>query len=312
MPRLTFPALLCCAALSPALAAPAPTPAYDLSVAGWVSKRGTHLMVQVNPYGPLRHTSENLGGSAPFRNLARLLPLSAPNLNVICKVGSQTLTVRTDQEGHARCNLATSGAVKVSLENGEEVTPDIPTLPDAPITVISDLDDTVLITGVPQGRAFSTFLKATVSNRVAFPDIAPLYNSFAAKGWPIVYLSNSPLGLADFLREVLPARGLPTGPLVLRPLDWQTLRQKILHKTQALNELAADLPGPFLLIGDTGEQDPEVYTAFAKAHPGKVVGIALRDVAGITRRAAVNTLTASAGVPVVVSQDAADFASLVR
>ena len=292
-----------------ALAAPAPDPpAHDLSVAGWVSQRSVYLSVQVDDHDFWRHFS----GPAPLQNISRLLPQGSPGLSVTCSAGNQSVTVMTDQAGHARCELPYTGPLRVSLADGEAVTPVIPTTPDSPVTVISDLDDTVLVTGVPQGRALATFLKATVSNRVAFADIAPLYNSFAAKGWPIVYLSNSPLGLSDFLTQVLIARKMPAGPLILRPLDFKSLMHKTSHKTQSLIQLAADLPGQFLLIGDTGQQDPEVYTAFARAHPGKVLGIALRDVAGAKRRAAVNTLTASAGVPVVVSQDAADFASLAR
>ncbi len=199
----------------------------------------------------------------------------------------------------------------MSLESGESVTPDLPSLPDAPLTVISDLDDTVLLTGGPQGRALSTFLNATVGNRAAFADIAPLYNSFEKQGLPIVYLSNSPLGLSDFLRSVLRARGLPAGPLLLRPLDWRTLTASTSFKTRSLNELAADLPGQFLLIGDTDQKDPEVYTAFARTHPGRVLGIALRDVSGEPRRRAVSALSAAAGVPVVISADAAAFTSLL-
>lgn len=293
--------------LPAALAAPAHDLAHDLSVDGWASARGTHLSLQVDAYDSSRHA-----GTPLLQNLARLLPQGSAGVTVTCQAGGQTVTVQTDQGGHAHCDLAATGAVRVSLEGGEAMMPDIPALPDAPVTVISDLDDTVLMTGGPQGRALSTFLNATVSNRAAFPDIAPLYGGFAARGQPIVYLSNSPLGLSDFLRSVLAARGLPNGPLLLRPLDWKTLTVSTRHKTQALNELAADLPGQFLLIGDTDQKDPEVYTAFARAHPGRVKGIAIRDVSGEIRRREVRALTATAGVPVVISADAAAFASLLR
>ena len=290
-------------ALPAALAAPA----HDLSVDGWASARSTHLSLQVDAYDVLRRAGPPL-----LQNVARLLPQGSAGIRVTCQVSKQTMTVQTDQGGHARCDLAATGAVKVSLESGESVTPDIPTLPDAPVTVISDLDDTVLLTGGPQGRALSTFLNATLSNRAAFADIAPLYQAFAARGLSIAYLSNSPLGLSDFLRSVLSARGLPAGPLLLRPLDWKTLTASTRHKTQALNELAADLPGQFLLIGDTDQHDPEVYTAFARAHPGRVLGIAIRDVSGEPRRRNVQTLTATAGVPVVISPDAGAFSSLLH
>ncbi|WP_161881706.1 phosphatase domain-containing protein [Deinococcus alpinitundrae] len=290
-------------ALSSALA----VPAHDLSVGGWASVRATHLSIQVDAYDASRHAGPPL-----LQNIARLLPQVSAGVNVTCRVGTQAVTVQTDQSGHARCDLAATGAVTVNLASGEALTPDIPSLPDAPVVVVSDLDDTVLMTGGPQGRALATFLNATVSNRAAFPDIAPLYHDFAVRGLPIVYLSNSPLGLSEFLRSVLPARGLPSGPLLLRPLDWISLSASKSFKTQSLNALAADLPGQFVLIGDTDQKDPEVYAAFAGAHPGRVKGIAIRDVSGAVRRAEVLRVLANLGVPVVISPDASAFAALVR
>ncbi|TSA85846.1 DUF2183 domain-containing protein [Deinococcus detaillensis] len=300
-------ALLCLSVSALSLPVALAAPAHTLSVAGWASTRATHLSIQVDAYDAWRG-----GGPAVLQNIARLLPQGAAGIGVVCQVGEQSLNVITDQGGHARCELKATGAVKVSLASGEEVTPNIPSLSDAPVTVISDLDDTVLITGAGKRSSVSTFLGATVSNRAAFPDIAPLYNSFAARGYSLVYLSNSPLGLSDFLRSVLPARGLPEGPLLLRALDAQTLLHSTQHKTQSLNELAADLPGQFLLIGDTAQKDPEVYTAFAKSHPGKVLGIAIRDVSGPPRSQDVAALLYTAGVPVIIGADAAAFASLIR
>jgi len=292
-------------ALPSALAAPAP--AHDLSVDGWASARATHLSVQVDAHDAVR-----LAGPPLLQNIARLLPQGSAGVNVMCQVGAQAVTVQTDQSGHARCDLAATGAVTVRLESGEALTPDILNLPDAPLVVVSDLDDTVLMTGGPQGRALATFLNATVGNRAAFPDILPLYRDFAARGLPIVYLSNSPLGLSGFLRSVLAARGLPNGPLLLRPLDWKTLSAPKSFKTQSLNALAADLPGQFVLIGDTDQKDPEVYAAFAGAHPGRVKGIAIRDVSGAARRAEVGGMLANTGVPVIISPDASAFAPLLR
>jgi phosphatidate phosphatase APP1 len=303
-------ALLVLVAVSSALAAPA----HDLFVTGWVSGRSAQLSVEVDAYDPMRHTPETSSAAVTaLRNISRIAPQGSRGVRVRCQAGLQVQTVTTDHEGQARCTLSAplEGPLQISLDSGETLSPDLPPLPDSPVTVISDLDDTVLVTGVPQGRAFKTFLNATTLNRMTFPDIAPLYQKLTARGWPIVYLSNSPTGLADFLRTVLAARGLPAGPLLLRPLDLKALRSPQTHKRAALEALAADLPGQFLLIGDTGEKDPEIYAAFAKAHPDRVAGIALRDVAGAKRAAAVQLLTAGLGVRVVVSADAAAFESVL-
>ena len=102
--------------------------------------------------------------------------------------------------------------------------------------------------------------------------------------------------------------GCPAG-ILLHPLDPEALRDPQAHKRAALEALALDLPGPFLLIGDSGEKAPKIYAAFATAHPDRVTGIALRDVAGPKRAAGVLALTAKLGV--VISSDAGAFESAV-
>jgi len=53
------------------------------------------------------------------------------------------------------------------------------------------------------------------------------------------------------------------------------------YKTPVIEELLAALPGRrFVLIGDSGEQDPELYGAIARKHPGQVAAIFIRNVTG--------------------------------
>ncbi len=50
------------------------------------------------------------------------------------------------------------------------------------------------------------------------------------------------------------------------------------HKHACLTSLAADFPGiRWVLVGDDGQHDPEIYAAFARAHPDRVRAIALRE-----------------------------------
>ena len=103
----------------------------------------------------------------------------------------------------------------------------------------------------------------------------------AARG-PVVYLSNSPEGLAAPLRELLGKHGLPAGPLLLRDFPGVPGPR---HKRQALDALARQTGAAFTLIGDSGEHDPELYAAFVQAWPGRVERVLIRDVVGGERRA---------------------------
>jgi phosphatidate phosphatase APP1 len=99
----------------------------------------------------------------------------------------------------------------------------------------------------------------------------------------VVYLSNGPWNLAGPLTAFLERHHFPAGALLLT--DWGIsaggwFRSGRAHKRGALERLAADLPGvQWLLVGDDGEADPEVYADFARAHPGRVLAIALRTTA---------------------------------
>jgi phosphatidate phosphatase APP1 len=104
-----------------------------------------------------------------------------------------------------------------------------------------------------------------------------------------VYLSNGPWNLAGPITAFLERNGFPPGALDLTdwgisPQAW--FRNGQAHKRDSLERLAQDLPEvDWVLIGDDGEHDPEIYRGFARAHPEQVAAIALRTVAPIGTRA---------------------------
>lgn len=84
------------------------------------------------------------------------------------------------------------------------------------------------------------------------------------------------------------------------------------HKRSSLERLAQDFPSvPWVLVGDDGMQDPELYAAFARQQPDRVAAIALRRVSasrGSTPAEALET----AGVPVVSAPGGDDLLDLLR
>ncbi|HEY5799995.1 MAG TPA: App1 family protein, partial [Burkholderiaceae bacterium] len=93
---------------------------------------------------------------------------------------------------------------------------------------------------------------------------------------------SSPWHLYDPLREFLRVQGLPAGPLLLKELGLRQLfgpGRHSNHKLETIERIVATYPAmQFVLIGDSGEHDPEIYSEVVRRHPQAVRAIYIRDV----------------------------------
>lgn len=156
--------------------------------------------------------------------------------------------------------------------------------------VISDIDDTILHTGV------TSFLKWKVIQNSLFKHAhkrislegAPQFYRDLHKGKngneqnPIFYLSNSPWNLYQYLETFLQINDFPKGPILLRdfrtPFD-KTLKPEKPHKQKEIINILKTYPRlKFILIGDSGEHDPAIYTDIAAQFPERILAIYLRSV----------------------------------
>jgi len=160
---------------------------------------------------------------------------------------------------------------------------------DSGLSVISDIDDTVKVTNVADRRELlrNTFVREFT----AVEGMPEAFRRWAATGAAFHYVSASPWQLSACLCDFLAAAGLPSGSMHLKlfrlkdstPLGRLTNRKR--SKRRAVEQIMADFPGRrFVLVGDSGERDPEVYAAVARRRPEQVVGLFIRRVPG--RRAA--------------------------
>jgi len=188
--------------------------------------------------------------------------------------------------------------------------------------VISDLDDTVIQTGVTSlPNMIRTVLLNDASTRLPFDGVETFYGALGrgpaggAPLNPIFYVSNGPWNLYDLLEDFLALNDLPKGPIFLR--DWGPLTFKdrhSRHKLGTIRRLFADYPKlPFVLVGDSGEEDPEVYDRVAREHPGRVAAIYIRDIAqgrvrGAEVRAICESLHRDTGVEMVLASDSGSAA----
>jgi phosphatidate phosphatase APP1 len=128
---------------------------------------------------------------------------------------------------------------------------------------------------------------------------------------PIFYVSSSPWNLYDLLSDFLDIQGIPHGPLFLR--DWGIDRTKFfaessaVHKERQIERILETYPRTrFILIGDSGQEDPEIYRDVAKRHGDRVMAIYIRDVSSMMRDASVNAVAEEVrklGVDMVLVQD---------
>lgn len=156
----------------------------------------------------------------------------------------------------------------------------------AELGIISDVDDTVLQTHVSQKlKMVWVTLSGSAFTRMTFEGTTELYRALAAGASgsgknPVFYVSKSPWNLYDFLVDFLNHHDLPRGPLLLRDIG-SPAPGPVDHKTAAVHSLLETYPRlPFILIGDSGERDAEIYLETAQRFPGRVKAIYIRDLGG--------------------------------
>ncbi|AQG82661.1 App1 family protein [Spirosoma montaniterrae] len=239
-----------------------------------------------------------------------------PGVTVSVEAFGQTHTTVTDSEGYFEVTInppndllaAYPGRVWFPVRyalngimqpvTGEPVVKDGHLMVSPPFSqfgVISDIDDTVLVTGATSlvQTAKLTFL-GNAYTRLPFGGVAAFYRALQSGPIttlfnPIYYVSSSPWNLYDLLVDFFRIQGVPKGPLLLRDFG---LNRELLssgghhtHKLAMIRKVLDVNPQlAFVLIGDSGQQDPEIYTQVVKENPGRIRAIYIRDVTAKDRR----------------------------
>jgi hypothetical protein len=158
-------------------------------------------------------------------------------------------------------------------------------IPETGISVISDIDDTIKISHVTDTKQM--LRTAFLDEYRPVPGMSDLYRRWEAQGAAFHYLSASPWQLYPALSDFADASGFPRGVfhLAVYRLKDETVtdlfRSPYDKKQAALERLLGDFPRRrFVLVGDSGQADPEVYGDLACAHPGQVRAIYIRAVEG--------------------------------
>ena len=219
--------------------------------------------------------------------------LTAPCVRVrtTITVGDRRVAATTDRGGYIDHRIMGHGLapgwhrVTVQSAGSEPVECDVQIIgDDARYGLVSDIDDTVLTTWLPRPMiaAWNSFVRDE-SSRQSIPGMARFYQKYLAAhpGAPMIYLSTGAWNAYGFLARFLERHHYPRGSLLLTdwgPTNTGWFRSGMEHKRTNLLRLAADFPNvAWLLVGDDGQHDPEIYAEFARSHPDRVAAVAIRQ-----------------------------------
>ena len=185
--------------------------------------------------------------------------------------------------------------------------------------VISDIDDTVLQTDATHliQMARTVFL-GNARTRMPFKGVAAFYRALFHGGQaqginPLFYVSSSPWNIYDLLSDFFSLQDIPIGPILFLR-DWGISKEELLptqhrsHKLEAIRKVLDLYPHlPFLLIGDSGQEDPEIYAEVVRLYPRRILAIYIRNVSrDLKRPEAIHALAkevAEAGSTLILADD---------
>ena len=179
--------------------------------------------------------------------------------------------------------------------------------------VISDLDDTVVRSSATNLLKMAWIvLRNNAHTRLPFEGVSAFYEALRrgprGEGYnPIFYVSSSPWNIYDLLEDFIEVHRVPAGPLFLKDWSPTTLGKHHDHKLGIIRTLLGTYPDlPFVLIGDSGEEDPEIYHQAVVEHPGRIRAVYIRDVTSPERDEEVHAIAEKLrrqGVRMVLTED---------
>jgi phosphatidate phosphatase APP1 len=312
-------------------------PTVVVTYRGWYADGVAHLTCRAIEK-PLFAAGEAVGtGEVMKSNLRRFLVLSIPGVTVRATMGGTSGEFTSDEDGYLEITLPVGplgpgwhvldidpipGEVAVPHTTGRVFVPD----PTGSLAVISDIDDTILKTGLTQKwtvPAVRTILR-DVADRKPVPGMSAFYAGLARgtgvpQAVPFYYVSTGSWNLYDYLVAFLNLHRFPRGPLFLT--DWGPNSQRLMrdgreHKRTTMRALLEGNPTyQFVLVGDVGQGDPENYELMAREFPEQVRAIFLIYVGShlverteeVASRAA--RLREEEGIPIYYVEDAVEAAT---
>ena len=301
---------------------------------GWVRVLARTVL---SPTGPVDGVADahapQEGPARAVRGWRSLATAQVPGAVVEVHAGSHVHRVTSDRGGYVDTIVDADlepgwHTVELVVPTGSVSARVLVVSPDARTGLVSDIDDTVMVTTMPRPliAAWNTFvLDETARRPVA--GMADLYRDLLRQhpDAPVLYLSTGAWNVAPTLGRFLARHDYPAGPLLLTdwgPTNTGWFRSGRQHKLGSLERLMRELPHlRWVLVGDDGQHDPEIYDRVAHDHPDRVRAVAIRQLTPTEHTLAsgvpqplpdareAQRRTPETGVPVVRGEDGVALAS---
>ncbi|MEX0883178.1 MAG: phosphatase domain-containing protein [Cyclobacteriaceae bacterium] len=158
---------------------------------------------------------------------------------------------------------------------------------DYPLGIISDLDDTVIVShATTLGKKLWLSISKNAYTRRPFPGVSDFYRLITNDGeHPVFYVSSSDWNLFDLIQDFLIYRNIPKGPILLKDPHvnlgniWKSGGGNHDHKLEKISLIMSLFENmKFILIGDSGQHDPELYTEVIEKFPNRVKAVYIRRI----------------------------------
>ena len=220
-----------------------------------------------------------------FINVSRV----EPKATIV--IGDVRIPVVADRGGYVDARVINPGLtpgwhnLTIEGEGGASAIAPVQVVDDSvDFGIVSDIDDTILSTWLPRPMiaAWNSFV-LTEQARQAVPGMARFYQSLLKDhpGAPIIFVSTGAWNTYPMIQRFIARHGIPKGAMLLTdwgPTNTGWFRSGQDHKRRCLHELARDFPNiRWVLVGDDGQHDPEIYADFTALRPDHVKARAIRQ-----------------------------------
>ena len=256
----------------------------------WVRVLGRVVLAKPGYFSETRKTPAPKAIADGIRGWRNFISPPVNKATVTVEVDGEKHEVTADRGGVVDVVLPAAlapGWSSITLRSADGVESTAPVYvvdPATEVGVVSDIDDTIMVTALPRPMlaAWNTFVLDEHA-RTPTPGMAVMMDRLARENpvGPVFYLSTGAWNVAATLTRFISRNLYPAGPLLLT--DWgpttdRWFRSGQAHKRTQLARLAEEFPHiKWLLIGDNGQHDEEIYADFAQRHPDKVRAIAIRQ-----------------------------------
>lgn len=258
---------------------------------GFSNRETTHVIGHVlrRSTKPIEKVSRN-----PFKNALQMVrryqvkPAADELLSI--KTGTQEYTVRSSVKGYFEFVFPTPSGQRfscsVQLERGDIIEHLDMEVSNPEVVVVSDLDDTILVShSTNLLKKLYLLLTKNHERRKGFDGIKKFYEGLLNENGKLFYVSSSEWNLYDFLLDFMDYNRMPQGVFLLQNLKtgigdlFKSGGGSHMHKIDKIQKILNAYQGvPFVLVGDSGQKDPEIYQKIVAENPGRISQVYIRDV----------------------------------